>query len=49
MIRSRRSQLIGATLLLLLVWLVVYPLVLVLIEGVRGPEGWTLEYVRLFL
>nr|MBA3345495.1 iron ABC transporter permease [Gemmatimonadales bacterium] len=33
----------------LLVWLVVYPLVLVLIEGVRGPEGWTLEYVRLFL
>ena len=29
-------------------WLVVYPLVLVLLEGLRGPVGWTLRYVRLF-
>jgi iron(III) transport system permease protein len=36
-------------LLVLLVWLIVYPLVLVLIEGLRGPQGWTLDYVRLFL
>jgi iron(III) transport system permease protein len=33
----------------MLVWLIVYPLVLVLIEGFRGPEGWTLDFVRLFL
>ena len=29
--------------MVLLVWLIVYPLVLVLVEGFRGPEGWTLE------
>jgi len=45
---ARRSR-IGATLLLLLLaWLVVYPLVLVLVEGLRGPDGWTLEHVRVF-
>jgi iron(III) transport system permease protein len=36
-------------LLILLVWLIVYPLVLVLVEGFRGPEGWTLHFFRLFL
>jgi iron(III) transport system permease protein len=36
-------------LLVLLVWLVVYPLVLVLLDGVHGPSGWTLEHVREFL
>lgn len=46
--RGRAS--IGAGLLLaLLLWLVLYPLVLVLVEGLRGPEGWTLEHVREFL
>ena len=41
---------IGAALLLaLLLWMVLYPLVLVLAEGVRGPEGWTLDHVRRFV
>jgi iron(III) transport system permease protein len=36
-------------LLVLLLWLVAYPLLLVLVEGIR-PEGvWSLEYVREFL
>ena len=35
-------------LLLFLGWLVAYPLVIVLIEGFRGTDGWTLGYVRLF-
>jgi len=47
--RSRRVHLLGAALLLLLTWLIVYPLILVLIEGFQGPQGWTLEFVRQFL
>jgi iron(III) transport system permease protein len=43
-----RSRVAAGLLLLGLVWLVVYPLVLVLLEGVHQPSGWTLEYVRLF-
>jgi iron(III) transport system permease protein len=39
----------AALLLLLLLWLVAYPLVLVLLEGVRGSSGWTLAFVREFL
>jgi iron(III) transport system permease protein len=39
----------SALLLALLLWLVAYPLVLVLLEGVRGPSGWTLAFVRQFL
>jgi iron(III) transport system permease protein len=39
----------AALLLGLLLWLVLYPLVLVLAEGVRGPEGWTLDHVREFV
>jgi iron(III) transport system permease protein len=31
-----------------LVWLVAYPLALVLVEGVRGSAGWTLDEVRRF-
>jgi iron(III) transport system permease protein len=42
-------SLLGAALLLLLTWLIVYPLLLVLIEGFRGPKGWTLDFVRMFL
>jgi iron(III) transport system permease protein len=38
-----------ALLLLILLWVVLYPLLLVLAEGVRGPEGWTLEHVRQFV
>ena len=46
----RGSGAIGAALLLgLLLWLVLYPLVLVLAEGVRGPGGWTLDHVREFV
>jgi iron(III) transport system permease protein len=47
--RGRRVDLIGAALLLLLAWLIVYPLLLVLVEGFRGPHGWTLDFVRVFL
>jgi iron(III) transport system permease protein len=46
----RGAGAIGTALLLgLLLWLVLYPLVLVLAEGVRGPGGWTLDHVREFL
>jgi iron(III) transport system permease protein len=38
-----------ALLLGILLWLVLYPLVLVLAEGVRGPQGWTLDHVREFV
>jgi iron(III) transport system permease protein len=44
-----RSSAVRGLLLLFLVWLVVYPLILVLIEGFQGPQGWTLEFVRQFL
>jgi iron(III) transport system permease protein len=36
-------------LLAVLLWLVLYPLLLVLAEGIYGPEGWTLEHVRQFV
>ncbi|MEO8090146.1 MAG: iron ABC transporter permease [Gemmatimonadales bacterium] len=49
MIRRGRVNLLGAVLLLLLIWLIVYPLLLVLVEGFRGPAGWTLDFVRQFL
>ena len=39
----------AALLLGLLLWLVLYPLLLVLAEGVRGPEGWSLEHAREFI
>jgi len=42
------ARVLAALLLAALVWLVVYPLVLVLLEGLRDPGGWTLRYVRLF-
>ena len=29
-------------------WLVVYPLLLVLLEALRGADGWTLDFVRQF-
>jgi iron(III) transport system permease protein len=47
--RDRRRQLAGAFILVLLLWLVVYPLLLVLVEGLHGPGGWTLDFVRVFL
>jgi iron(III) transport system permease protein len=48
-IGNRRSTLVGAALLVLLLWLIVYPLALVLVAGFRGTDGWTLEFVREFL
>ncbi|HUF35774.1 MAG TPA: iron ABC transporter permease [Gemmatimonadales bacterium] len=46
---ARRARIAAPLLLALLAWLVVYPLLLVLVEGLRGPEGWTLEHVRAFM
>ena len=52
---SLRRNLLGALLLLGLVWLIVYPLGIVAMESVRAPIGegvgrhWTLEYFRLFM
>jgi iron(III) transport system permease protein len=47
--KPNRTGIIALVLLIFLVWLVAYPLVLVLVDGFRGPNGWTLEYARLFL
>ena len=44
---TRRPR--GLWLVLLLVWLFVYPVLLVVLDSVRGPDGWTLEYVMAFL
>jgi iron(III) transport system permease protein len=46
--RSGGAGAMGAVLLALLVWLVVYPLFLVLVEGFRDAGGWTLRYVAEF-
>ena len=43
-----RSQLAAVGLIAILAWLVVYPILLVLVEGVHGADGWTLRFVRLF-
>jgi len=48
-ISGRRAALLPTGLLLLLLWLIVYPLVLVLVGGFRGADGWTLDFVRQFL
>jgi iron(III) transport system permease protein len=45
----RRGAIAGAVLLGLLVWLVAYPLVITLLQGLRTPAGWTLDHVRDFL
>jgi iron(III) transport system permease protein len=44
-----RGRLLAGLLLAVLAWLVIYPISLVLLEGLRDPSGWTLRYVRLFL
>jgi iron(III) transport system permease protein len=48
MTRGGRLELVGGLLLIVLLWLIVYPLVLVLVEGFFGPDGWTLDFVRMF-
>ena len=46
--RLRRSGIATIALIALLLWLVAYPLVLTLIEGLRDEAGWTLAHVRAF-
>ena len=43
------ERVLAVGLILGLIWLIAYPLVLVLLDAFRGPAGWTLEYVREFL
>ena len=45
----RASRWLLAGVAVVLVWLVVYPLVLVGLESVRGPHGFTLEYFQRFI
>lgn len=47
--RSVRTEWLGWTLAAVLAWLIVYPIVLVLLESVRGEGGWTLGHVARFL
>jgi iron(III) transport system permease protein len=44
----RRLPVAALLLALLLAWLVGYPLLLTLLEALRGPAGWTVRYVRQF-
>ena len=46
---SRPRGVGGWLLLAVLVWLIAYPLALVLVNAVRDSGGWTLEFVRAFL
>ena len=46
---GRGTTFLAWALLGVLVWLIVYPLLLVLVEGFRGPGGWTLTFLRQFL
>jgi iron(III) transport system permease protein len=48
-IGGRRATLLATGLLVLLLWLIVYPLVLVLVGGFRGADGWTIDFVQQFL
>jgi iron(III) transport system permease protein len=46
----KRPQSVGGwALLILLAWLIAYPLTLVLVDAFRGGAGWTLDYVRAFV
>jgi iron(III) transport system permease protein len=46
---TRPRSIAGWLLFAILVWLIAYPLALVLVNAVRGPAGWTLDFVRTFL
>jgi len=48
MSQRSRSEWLGVALVLLLAWLVAYPLLLVATEGLTGPAGLTLDWVRQF-
>lgn len=47
--RFTPARVAAIALLILLAWLVAYPLVIVLLEGIRPAGEWTLLYVREFL
>ena len=44
----RRWPVAGLFLALLLAWLVGYPLLMTLVDALRGPDGWTVAHVREF-
>jgi len=44
-----RGQVLALVLLAVIVWLVAYPLGLVLLDAVHEGRGWTLDYVRQFV
>lgn len=44
----RRLPVAGLFLALLLAWLVGYPLLMTLVDALRGPEGWTAAHLREF-
>lgn len=46
---KQRARWWGLALLVVLLWLVVYPLCLVVIESFRGPNGWTGEFFARFV
>lgn len=48
MTRARRAGWWGWFLAAALAWIVAYPLLLVLVDGLRGADGWTLDEVRRF-
>lgn len=43
-----RLPLVGLAVALLLAWLVGYPLLMTLVDALRGPQGWTLAHAREF-
>lgn len=45
----RAAQLAAVVVIAVLVWLVVYPVLLVTRDAFVGPAGWTLDHVRAFL
>ncbi len=47
--RFRRSDVAGWGLALLLGWMILYPIGLVMLASVRGPEGWTTSHIERFL
>ena len=44
----KRFPIAGLFLALLLAWLVGYPLLMTLVDALRGPEGWTAAHLREF-
>lgn len=46
--RRSRLPVAGLLLALLLAWLVGYPLLMTLVDALRGPEGWTAAHLRQF-